>query len=344
MEKIMKSYNQPSRGDIHVNRPLTNLSIAYMQDTGDFVAMRTFRPRPVQKQADLYYVYDTGQFNRDGMEKRAPGTETAGIGHAMSRTPYFCNVWGLHEDITDQDRANADEAIMLDQESTELISRAGLIRMEREFVSTAFADSTWNFNAQGAATRHASFDPTHATAANRALAYWNLDSSTPIEDVRLLKEYILGATGFEPNVLTLGYGAYNRLLDHPDIVGRIDRGQTANAAIVRRETLAALFEVEEVLVMKAVYNSAIEGEDPSVGFINSKNALLSYRPSTLGLKTPAAGINFMWTGYAGAPANGARMKRYRMENIASDRVEGELAFDSKVTGASLACYFKAIIQ
>ena len=257
MEPIMKAYTQPSRGDVHVNRPLTNLSIAYVQDQMDFVAMRTFRPRPVQKQADLYYVYDTGQFNRDAMKKRAPGTETAGIGHTMSTSPYFANVWGLHEDISDQDRANSDEAIMLDQDATDLITRAGLIRMEREFASTAFAASTWSFNAAGAATRATSFDPTSSTASNRNLAYWNLDSSTPIEDVRLLKEYVLSATGFEPNVLTLGYGVYNRLLDHPDIVGRIDRGQTSGAAMVRRETLAALFDVDEVLVMKGVVNTGV---------------------------------------------------------------------------------------
>ena len=87
-----------------------------------------------------------------------------------------------------------------------------------------------------------------------------------------------------------------------------------------------------------------EGDDPSVGFINGKNALLAYRPTSLGLKTPTAGVNFIWTGYAGAPSNGARMKRFRMEELGSDRVEGELAFDCRVTGADLACYFSSIVQ
>ena len=342
MEPIMKAYVQPSRGDIHVSRPLTNLSIAYMQDTMDFVAMRTFRERPVQKQADLYYKYSAGQFNRDGMEKRAPGTETAGIGHVMSTEPYFCHVWGLHEDITEQDRANADEGIMLDQEATELISRAGLIRMEREFANTTFKDSTWSFNVDGAAARSAALDITGTTAND--VVFWNNDSATPIEDVRLFKEIVLANTGIEPNVLTLGYSVYNRLLDHPDIVGRIDRGQTMGAAMVRRETLAALFDVDEVLVMKGVYNKAIEGDDDDIEMINSRHALLCHRPMSLGLKTPAAGVNFIWTGYAGAPRSGARMKRYYMEPINSDRVEGELAFECRITGADLGVYLKNIVQ
>jgi hypothetical protein len=33
----------PTAGDVHVNRPLTNISIAYMQDAAGFVADRCSR-------------------------------------------------------------------------------------------------------------------------------------------------------------------------------------------------------------------------------------------------------------------------------------------------------------
>ena len=42
----------PSRGDVHVNRPLTNISIAFLQTQEAFVADRVFPNIPVTKQSD----------------------------------------------------------------------------------------------------------------------------------------------------------------------------------------------------------------------------------------------------------------------------------------------------
>jgi hypothetical protein len=36
---------------------------------------------------------------------------------------------------------------------------------------------------------------------------------------------------------------------------------------------------------------------------------------------------------------GARIKRFRMEELAADRVEGEMAFDMKLVGADLGIFF-----
>ena len=58
---------RPSPGDVHVNTPLTNISIAYMQDATKFISQRVFPNIPVAKQSDRYYVYDRGEFNRDEM-------------------------------------------------------------------------------------------------------------------------------------------------------------------------------------------------------------------------------------------------------------------------------------
>ena len=345
MNQIMKSYVQPTPGDVHVNRPLTNLSVAYMQSRDDFVARNAFPIIPVAKQSDLFWVYDRGTFNRDSMEKRAPGAPTAGITHTLSNTPYFCDVWGLHEDIADQVRANQDDQLSMEQDAVELISRAGLIRQEREFVTKAFQTSAWTSSLNGATSRATSFDPTSGTAGNRNVVHWDDEASTPIEDIRLLKRTVQERTGFRPNVLTIGRAVYDALLDHTDIIGRIDSGQTPGGpAMTTQNTIAALFELEAIYVMDAIYNTAAEGLSTSTSFIAGKNGLLHYRPSSPGLRVPSAGYTFVWTGYAGAPENGARMKRFRMEEIASDRIEGELAFSEQVVGTDLGSYLNGIVS
>jgi hypothetical protein len=59
----------------------------------------------------------------------------------------------------------------------------------------------------------------------------------------------------------------------------------------------------------------------------------------MGLNTVSAGATFSWTGYLGASDMGTRMKQFRLEAIASDRIEGEMAFDMKVISPILATFF-----
>ena len=59
--------------------------------------------------------------------------------------------------------------------------------------------------------------------------FWSDAASTPIEDIRLVKRSILESTGFMPNTLVLGRPVFDALLDHSDIVGRLDRGQTSGS-------------------------------------------------------------------------------------------------------------------
>ena len=77
----------PTARDIHVNAPLTNISIAFLQTADTFVASKVFPMVGVSKQSDRYYTYERGDFNRDEMEKRAPGTESAGGGYNIDNTP-----------------------------------------------------------------------------------------------------------------------------------------------------------------------------------------------------------------------------------------------------------------
>ena len=63
---------QPTPSDVHVNAPLTQISIAFLQNASDFIATRVFPNIPVSKQSDRYYTYERGDFNRDEMAERAP--------------------------------------------------------------------------------------------------------------------------------------------------------------------------------------------------------------------------------------------------------------------------------
>ena len=341
MARVKKAYTRPSPGDVHVNRPLTNISIAFMQSAEKFVAGRVFPNIPVTSQSDVYFIFDRGEFNRDGMEERAPATESAGGTYEVGTDTYHARVYAYHKDVPDQLRANQDEPINLDRQGTEFVTLKGLIKREVTWVEQYLKPAVWTFAVDGAAARSANLDP---RGNANDIAYWSDSSSTPIEDVRLMKRLVLEQTGFMPMTLTLGRPVFDALLDHPDIVGRLDRGQTSGPAAATRDSLAALFELDSVLVMDAIQNTAKEGQSASHSFIGGQHALLSYRPSTPGLLTPSAGYTFGWSGMVGAGNDGIRIKRFRMEHLESDRIEAEMAYDQKLIAADLGAFFNGIVQ
>lgn len=339
-------FTQPSRSDVHVNRPLTNISIAFLQNADSFVASRVFPNIPVTKKSDAFFTYERGEFNRDEMEERAPATESAGGTYQIGNDTYFARTRAYHKDVPDEVRDNQDDPINLDREASEFVTHKALIKREVTWSATFFTagdpGDTWTFDVDGAAARSAAFDP--LSAANNNVVFWNDASSTPIEDVRLLKRFVLESTGFMPNTLTLGRAVFDALIDHPDIVGRLDRGQTVGPAMANKQALAALFEVDSILVMDAIQNTGKEGQAAVHSFIGGKHALLSYVPASPGLLTPSAGYTFSWTGRVGSGNDGLRIKRFRLDAIESDRVEIDMSYDQKKISADLGAFFGGIVQ
>ncbi|KKL25067.1 hypothetical protein LCGC14_2409030 [marine sediment metagenome] len=321
--------NQPSRSDVHVDRPLTEISIAFLQSADTFVADKAYPILPVSKQSDSYFTYDRGMFNRDEAEELAPGTRAAAANYTLSTDTYSAKVWALAKDIADQVRANADSPLSLDREATEFLVVKMLIRKERNFAANHFVTGKWTTERAGVASG----------VTGTQFLRWDVASSTPIEDVRAAIRAVQVLTGFRPDRIVLGRAVYDALLDHPDIIGRIDRGQTSGPAVAMKDSLAALFELKQILVMDAIYNSAAEGATNVHAFIGASNALLLYTPASPGLMTPSAGYTFAWSGLLGAGATGTRMLRFRMDPEHSDLIEIQMSFDQKLIAADLGYFF-----
>ena len=138
------------------------------------------------------------------------------------------------------------------------------------------------------------------------------------------------------------------LKHHPDIIDRIKYTQRG---VVTTDLLATLFDVEKVLVSYATVTDVAERNDlreqdtaATYSFMtNSKAALLCYSPSSPSLMTPAAGYTFTWNGYLAGNSYGIRMKRFRMDHIASDRIEGEMTYDMKVVAPDMGIFLASAI-
>ena len=341
-------YIQPSSSDVHIDQALTNMSVAFLQADTQFVARRVFPEIPVMNQSNKYFVYDRGEWNRNQMRPRAPGTEADVGTMAISAESYLADVFALARIVPDEVRSNADSPVAPDREAAAWLAQQALLNLETGWAATYFAPGdpgdTWTFDADGvasSATAAGLFDP--RDAGNNQILQWNDASSTPIEDIRRAKRTVGEATGFRPNTLVLGRPVFDTLLDHGDIVGRLDRGQTAGPAMATRDSLAALLEVANIYVMDAIQNTAAEGADAVHSYIGGKHALLIYSAPAPGLMTPSAGYTFRWTGIDGSVPGGAQVTRLRDDKKHSDWFEIQTAYDQKLISADLGCFFGSIV-
>lgn len=303
---------QPTSNQVHIDVPLTEISVAYQQKADHFVAEQVFPSLNVAKQSNKYFTFDRNAFFRDHMQKRAAGEESAGSGYSLSNDSYFCDVWALHKDISDFDRTNTDSPLDSDRNAVQFLAQNALIRKERNWASTFFTTGVWTTDA--------------------TVTQWSdYVSSNPLGNVDTGKETILAATGQMANTLVIGYQVLNKLKEHPDVV---DRVKYTSDRVVTADLLASLFGVERVLVSKAVVDATAEGKAAAPALVAGKHALLCYVAPQAGLEAVSAGYTFNWTGFAaGFSGQGVAVEKMRMEHLKSDRIEAHMAFDQKVVSA-----------
>lgn len=319
---------QPTRSDVHVNRPLTVISIAYIQAREDFIAAKAFPIVPVQKQSDKYFSYTKDFWLRSGSQKRAPGTESAGGGFELNnQNTYSADVWSYHYDVADQIRANADTPLSMDRDATMFVAQNQLLRREILWTNSYMTTGVW----------------TGGTGGTDVVppALWDTANGNPIQDIDYQKRQVKSQTGFLPNYVSMADDSFFAVKNNPAVLDRIKYTQRA---IVTEELLAALLQIDQFLVSQAVLNSAAEGQTGVFGFLTSATCLVAYRPRQAGILQPSAGYTFSWTGLYGSGAGGeGRIKSFRMEHLESDRIEGDMAFDQKLVGADLGAFFTGTV-
>lgn len=329
----------PTNLAVHVDAVLTNISIAFLQNRNNFVAGRVFPNVPVMKQSDRYFAFDRGDFNRDEARVRAPGAESSGSGFNLDNTPtYYAPVTAFHHDIAWQTMANADAVLDLTRAASEYVMQKLLIRKEVDWVSTYFTSGVWTNDWTGVAS---------APSGNQVIQWSDPINGNPIDNIRAAKTAIMQSTGFEANKLVLGRQVYDILIDHPDVIDRVKySGGTSNGnpARVSRETLAALLELDEIVVANAIQNTAADGLTNAHSFIAGKRALLTYAAPAPSLMAPSAGYTFSWTGYLNQGNEfGIAMKRIPMDVKEADRIEGGMAFAHKLVSADLGFMWNSIV-
>jgi len=322
---------QPSINSVHVDAILTNISVAYLQKQDNFIADKVFPIVPVDKKSDKFFVYTKNDWFRDEAQRRADATESAGSGYNLSTGTYSAEVYAFHKDVGDQTVANADAPLNPLREATEFVTQRLLLRRELQFVSDFFTTGVWADDVTGVAG---------SPSSGETKQWSDYTSSDPIDDIEEAKSEVLSNTGMEPNTLVLGYEVFRQLKNHPDLVDRI---KYTSSQTITQDMLARMFDLDRVLVAKAVKATNKEGASEAYSYAYGKAALLAHVAPNPGLMTPSAGYHFSWTGVSGGIGSTIGVSSFRMESLKAERVEAEMSFDNKVIGADLGYFWNTIV-
>lgn len=316
------------------NSYLTNMSMAYFANPGDFVAPCVFPICPVGQSSSYYYKFSKADLARDNVQRKPAYGKVQPAIFGQTDDTYKCEVdqviVGIDQIATlDYQRSRAPGVADPRRAKVRFATEQMLLHQDIIFARNFFHTGVWGQEWSGVAATpsgsqflkfsDANFDPVH---------FFD-------ERIRDIKQ----SGRRTPNRLALGYDAYLALKEHPDILERIKyTGTTANPAKVTPQVLAQLFGVEQVKVVESTYNAAGIGQDADMQFIcDSKSALLCYATPSPQIDEPSAGYIFTWD----MLGNGSAVAFDQFEGekgTHSEFVEGLMSSDMKKTCDDLALF------
>lgn len=313
---------EPTHRDVHIDRPLTDISVAYMNKAEDYIAGKMFPIIPVQKQSDKYWTYGKHAWFRDEAKKRAPGTESAGGGYDVDTSTFLCEEVAFHKDVPIEVQENQDQPLDALSDGTIFVTDKVLLHREKEFVDSFFTSGVWGVDYTGVAS---------APGAQQFLQ-WDAAAANPAADVARMKQRVARVTGKTPNTMLCSPLVIEALKQCPAVLDRIKYTQTG---IVTEDLLAALFGLKRVLVAKAIISSDAQGAaSVSYDYIFGRSILLCHVADSPGVMLPSAGYTFTWRKY------GSEVAVWKMwdQKVRSTRIEASMYYDIKQVASDLGLF------
>lgn len=308
--------------DIIVDAPLTNMTIAYLQDQNAFVADKIFPRIDVPFIRGTYFTFDKHTFMSNNASTWKPGTAMnvtrLDVDHNnVYRCDYHAVGFQLPEDLQ-----NATKPLDMTNAASEVVARNLLLDREMTFVVRYFNEDTW-------ASKFTTKDfPAWSDGAK----------SNPLNDIASMQLAVFEKTGFMPQTAIIPMGVFKMLQRHPVIQKLFRHSSVPTMNQFTEDAMAQLLGLEKIYVPQAV--GYLPGNDnPTPVF--PKSVWVGYVAPNPGLYTNSAGYSFSYTsGTAGLDT----VVRVVPDNMTlAQFVQGIQCYDMKVVNADLGAFFSGVM-
>jgi len=227
----VRAYAGATGRDLHIDVPLTNISIAY--DPPALIAPLIYPIIPVEKETNVYYVWNKAEAMRVHNAVRARATEANRINFDVSSDGYVIKNYALAIDIPYEDLENADASLSIRESAARrVINGLNLAWEDREAVTLT---TTTNMTSSTALTN----------------AWSDPDAGTPVEDIWNGVNAIRKASGYLPNVAIFSHPAWIAFAKHPDTIDFIrGKGDSTGGGMVTESQVMGAFGIDRVLIGK----------------------------------------------------------------------------------------------
>jgi len=216
---------------------LSAIAIKYRQ--AGFIADEVLPRTPVEKQ-EFKHLADrmADWITPPDTDVGRTGKPNSLSSSAQDGTDLSTRNQGLDEPVPNQDDKNGPSESALGRATQRVM---GLVELRREIrVAAKFATAD-NFS--------------YGTTLSSTSQWSDYTNSNPVKAI--LEE--LDKPFMRPNTLVMGQSVYTVLRQHPKILMAVF-GAVKNGGVVSKEQLAALFEVDRIIVGQGWYNSAAKGQ------------------------------------------------------------------------------------
>jgi len=307
----------PSGRDAHVDVPLSNMAVMAFQRTGQYVAQQVLPIVPVGKQSDRYYVIDGDSWLRNPESLRSAKASPNRIEFKVSSDSYYCPNYALAGENSFEDLDNADTAVMLRQNTVNIVTDA-LLR-GYEIRAANLMTSATNLGSAATLTGTAKW----SDAVN----------SDPISDVTTAHAFIEDKTGLSANVAVIDKNTLAILRQHPAV---LDLYKYTAGGLASMEAIKDVLRVDQVFVGGGVKNNALEGATASITNIWGNSVIFARVQAGMSLQSQTYGMSLRWSP-AGVPGP-MTVTRYNDPDPSKkvEVVEAGYYQDEKVVGQELS--------
>ena len=322
--------------NVHVNRPLTDLSVGEFQtEAARYPALAVAPLVPSRHLSDVYYELDRGDLVRLEMGPRVSGAEADAAGYDLTTTAFTLDRWALKKPTGFDEIANQDEVLQLEETDMQYLIQQWLLRMSERAVATLLTTGVWTGSTTGA----------DLVAGDVGGAWTAAGGGVPVVAIHNQRESIkqrsmqnLDNRNFH---LFCGSDVYQILREHGDIESKFTGVQVG---IMDEQKIAQALNIGGVHVVDTIRNTAAEGAaDVSAYLMDQDDAALVYVAPRPGKKTFSAAYTFVGAHRAGLSPLGHMIKSWDDQVHDAHITELNAYFRHIVVAATGGAYFNEIV-
>jgi hypothetical protein len=285
----------------------TFLEFDLESENAGFVASKVFPVVDVMSQAGNFGKIPLEQLLQQRETLRASGAGYARGQFKFATATYACKEHGAEEPVDDREAKMYAEYFDAEQIATMRAFSAVLRNAEQRVASAIFNATTWTGSTLTTAITHEWDDATNAT---------------PATDVEAAVQQIYDNSGLWANALVINRKVFRNLRNCASVIDRINSagaGSPSKASDVTEAMLAAIFDLEHIIVAGSSKNGAKEGQAASPSQIWSDEYAMVCRISTsVDMRDPCIGRTFHWA--EDGSSIGGTVETYRDETVRGDVV------------------------